>query len=614
VIRIRGRLGATALSAFPSMASELTEDETVLSGTLEDSSALFGVLAQIEALGLELLELRETDSPDLPIAASGKHDGRVDHRDPARASHLGRAEDPPTSRRPQGEPIFMSDPADRRADVLIVGGGSAGAVMARRLSEDPGRTVLLLEAGRAYGPDEYPDDLRDPGHVPAEPEHEWGYTARGGPRSPEITAARAKVLGGCSAHNATVAMRARPEDIREWQAHGLADWTVEGVLETFKAMENTPDGEDAHHGRSGPFPIRHERYEGLTPSLQGFFDACEAEGYPRVTDFNGPDPAGIGADPVNVVDGVRQNTGIVYLTQAVRDRPNLTISGGVLVDRVLFDRGRAVGVLTGSGEEILAGEVILSAGSYGSPAILLRSGIGPAGDLADLGIEVVADLPVGRQLQDQPFYYNAYALKPEFLQMRPALGSMLWTRTSEAREDQLDLHITVTHLMPPQFSPTGGAITLSVALVKPDSRGTLTLRSRDPEEQPEIDCNFLAEERDMRRMLEGVRLSRRIGRHRALTRYTELEILPGESVGEDHLEDAIASNLESYGHPTATAPMGGHEDPWAVVDSRGAVRGIAGLRVVDASIMPVVPSVAINPTTIMIAERIAATAYGALRR
>ena len=167
----------------------------------------------------------------------------------------------------------------------------------------------------------------------------------------------------------------------------------------------------------------------------------------------------------------------------------------------------------------------------------------------------------------------------------------------------------MTHLLPPEYSPTGGAIVLSTAVVKPDSRGTLRLRSRDPREQPEIDCNFLTEERDARRMLEGVKLTRKLGRHPALARFIELEILPGDAVGDDQLAGAIASNLASYGHPTATAPMGGPEDPGAVVDSHGAVKGIDGLRVIDASIIPVVPSVAINPTTIMIAERIAKAVY-----
>jgi choline dehydrogenase len=295
-----------------------------------------------------------------------------------------------------------------------------------------------------------------------------------------VTALRGKVLGGSSGINAAVVMRARPSDFARWSALGIEGWSFEDVLPIYKAMENTTTGDDGWHGRSAPFPIRQRTMEENTPSMRAFVLAAEACGLPRISDFNGAEQHGVSPYPLNVVDGKRINTRVAYLTDEVRRRPNLTIRGGVEVDSVVFDGRRASGVRLATGDTTAAGQVILSAGTYGSPAILMRSGIGPASHLQELGIPVIADAPVGTRLKEHPFYYNIYALKLEARSMTPAAGAIVSTRSSEADPADLDLHISGTHIFDPAQSPTGGAIVLACSVTLPKSNGSIRLASRDP--------------------------------------------------------------------------------------------------------------------------------------
>lgn len=493
-------------------------------------------------------------------------------------------------------------------DVVIVGGGSAGAVLAARLSADPQRHVLLLDAGPDFAPNQYPSVLANADLVAASPDYDWHYHSDDVAHlGHDIAIPRGRVIGGSSAVNAAVAMRARPADFARWAARGIEGWAWPEVLAAYRAMENTPAGDEAWHGRSGPFPVRQRTAAENTVSMRAFVAAAESMGLPHVGDFNGAHQHGVGPYPLNVINGVRINTGMAYLSTEVRARSNLTIRGHAEADRVVIDRARAAGVVLVDGEVIPAGEVILSAGAIGSPAILLRSGIGPQDHLREMGIATAVDLPVGERLQEHPFFFNVYALKASAAAMTPAGGAIVWTRSQDAAPDDLDLHISGTHLIDPKASPTGGAIVLACAVTLPKSNGSVRLASRNPQVAPRIRYNFFEQVTDLDRMIEAVELSREIGRSAPFSELVDHEMTPGAQVLEGQaLRKNIISNVAGYQHPTSSVPMGVDSDKSAVVDHWGAVRGIAALRVVDASIIPDIPSVATNLTTIMLSERISA--------
>ncbi len=500
---------------------------------------------------------------------------------------------------------------DYRYDYIVIGAGSAGCVVANRLTEEGETTVLLLEAGNPATKPEIQTPSEWTGLLGTEVD--WVYWTEPEPYldGRKILCSRGKVVGGSSSINAMIYIRGNRHNFDHWQALGNLGWSYEEILPYFKASEDQQRGASEFHGVNGVLSVT----DSIAPSVVDaqFIQAATQLGYDHNPDFNGAQQEGAGLYQLTVKDGKRHSAAAAFLV-LILDRPHLTVQTSAVVTRLLFEGTRTIGV-----EYLHQGtlhqayvdqEVILSAGVFDSPKLLMLSGIGDAQHLHMLGIPVIADLPgVGQNLQDHLLVgigYQSIQTLPPISSTSNLVEAGLFLQSSSSNGDAPDLQFLFSPALwiGSAIAPDVPGFTLIPALINPQSRGTVTLQSTNPADPPVIQANYLQHETDLQVLIEGIKIARQLACSSAFDEIRGQELAPGSAVISD---EAIAAYIRqvanTFWHPVGTCKMG--NDSLAVVDAQLRVHGIAGLRVADASIMPTITSGNTNAPTIMIGEKAA---------